>query len=133
MCVLPMARNYRSVVLKHQALIDFAPHSLLRPCIDVARIAHALVSEESNARAHRCGRSTRGIACAACDTSRAAHALHHWQASQVGSSMAQNLMSVAGASAIAACACCAAASSAERPPMPPEVGTALSCLRSTVL
>src|ERR1700710_2385399 len=36
MCVLPMALNYRSVVLKHQALIDSAPHSLLRPRIEEA-------------------------------------------------------------------------------------------------
>src|ERR1700712_3396598 len=39
MCVLPMASNYRSVVLKHQALIDFAPHSLLRPRIEEAHIS----------------------------------------------------------------------------------------------
>jgi hypothetical protein len=34
-----MALNYRSVVLKHQALIDFAPRSLLRLRIEEARIA----------------------------------------------------------------------------------------------
>src|SRR5471032_1200948 len=39
MCVLPMALNYRSVVLKHQALIDFAPLSLLRPRIEEAHFS----------------------------------------------------------------------------------------------
>ena len=42
--------------------------------------------------------------------------LIHWQASHVGSSIAQNLTSVAGAALICACAVAAAASIALRPP-----------------
>ncbi len=51
---------------------------------------------------------------------------HHWQASQPGSSIAQNLMSVAGALFICACAAAAAASSALMPPDAAPEDTALS-------
>src|SRR4051794_31408562 len=34
MCVLPMARNYESVVSKHQAFIDIATRALLRSRIE---------------------------------------------------------------------------------------------------
>src|SRR5689334_22722455 len=42
MCVLPMAANYRSVVFKHQALLDISARSLLRACIDVGSITDML-------------------------------------------------------------------------------------------
>ena len=50
----------------------------------------------------------------------------HWQASQPGSSMAQNLTSVAGTAAICACAAEAVASMALMPlPGAPDADTAL--------
>src|SRR5450759_3196139 len=67
---------------------------------------------------------------------RIAFAWPYWQASQVGSSTPQNLMSVAGvelpASVSMARACAATESIADSPPFC-EDGTELSCLRSTVL
>jgi hypothetical protein len=33
MCVFPMGRDYRSVVFKHQALLDIKASSLLLACI----------------------------------------------------------------------------------------------------
>src|SRR5689334_7722586 len=81
MCVLPMASNYRSVVFKHQALLDFCAASLLSVCIDSMHHEHG-----------------------AAHPSRSDHAadVRHWHASQSGLSIEQNLMSLAGASSMLA-------------------------------
>src|SRR5437764_1083337 len=59
------------------------------------------------------------------DASRVA-APFYWHASHVGSSIAQNLMSLAGARSVCALAATAAASSADMPPALPPLLTALS-------
>jgi hypothetical protein len=105
-----VALNYRSVVGKHQALVDIALNSLLQ---------QRIVMQPRVARVEACITVNTG-----CESRAMRSAWRHWQASQSGLSMEQNLMSLAGSLAAEVAAIGA---------VPPPIDTALSAPGATVL
>ena len=109
--------NYPSVARKHQALVDFAAHSLLQQRIDLhavqRRCDHFITPDRACVRACRC-MSSRPIWRFMKSAPQP-----HWQASQSGLSIEQNLTSLAGSDAAEAA-------------LPCDMDTALSAPGATV-
>jgi hypothetical protein len=100
-----MVANYRSVVFKHQALLDIGLVTLLWLCIvieaDECSLKWRVMRSDSAARCGAMHDAQRRRPLDAIGFARGHRGAspHHWQASQSGLSIEQNLMSLPGDSA----------------------------------